>query len=80
MPIYDYKCDDCGQVSELLLPSVDTINVSCPDCGSIKTERLLSASYMIKMGSPAPRSTGCGSADRCEMSSCSNGNACCENC
>ena len=53
MPIYDFKCRECGRVSEMFLRSANDQVVRCPDCGSQNMERLITASYMIKMGAPA---------------------------
>ncbi len=75
MPIFDYRCNQCDTVSELLLRSTDC-DVTCPNCGSADMERLVSASYTIKMGSAAPGTTCCGRAERCETPPCSGGEAC----
>ena len=41
MPLYDYQCQQCSSVSELLITS-STV-AACPKCGSEAVERLLSA-------------------------------------
>ena len=41
MPIYEYKCDDCGLKFEELVYS-DAGKVICHKCGSENAERLLS--------------------------------------
>jgi len=76
MPVYDYKCRDCGKVSEIFLRSLDTEDIHCPNCGSGNLERLISASYMIKIGASAPGTTCCGRAERCETPPCSTGDVC----
>ncbi len=44
MPIYEYKCNDCGAVSEILVKNTGTQRESeCPGCGSVKMEKLISA-------------------------------------
>ncbi len=40
MPIYEYKCRDCGDEFEALVRKSDT--PSCPKCSSTELERLLS--------------------------------------
>lgn len=40
MPIYDYRCIDCNQTSELLI-KVNATPV-CPKCGSENMEKLVS--------------------------------------
>ena len=76
MPIYDYKCRECGKVSEVLLRTADDRSIRCPDCGSNNLERLISASRMIAADSRSPGSTCCGRAERCDMPPCSSGEAC----
>ena len=75
MPIYDYECKQCGTISELLVRHPDS-DLRCPECGSIDMERLISASYAIKMDAAAPGTTCCGRAERCEKLPCSGGEAC----
>ena len=41
MPIYDYRCRECGKVAEVFLRSADDRSIRCPDCGSSNLERLL---------------------------------------
>ncbi|MDY6911092.1 MAG: zinc ribbon domain-containing protein [Chloroflexota bacterium] len=77
MPIYDYKCAECDTVSELLVRAVDSSVIACPECGSSDMEKLLSASYMIQMGAPAPGTTCCGLEERCATPACSEGGTCC---
>ena len=44
MPIYDYRCDECGATYDVL-HKVREIqdDVVCPSCGSAKHTRLISA-------------------------------------
>ncbi len=75
MPIYDYKCEDCGQVSEILVrnPSDTT---RCPGCGSGNVERLVAAASVIRMDGPMPGRTCCGREERCVAPPCSTGDTC----
>ena len=66
MPIYDFKCRECGKVSEILVRGAEGQATQCTGCGSKNMERLISASYMIKTDAPTPGTTCCGSAERCE--------------
>ena len=75
MPIYDYKCGDCGKVSEIFLRSADS-EVRCPDCSSENMQKLVSASYMIRTDTSAPGTTCCGRTERCEAPPCSTGDIC----
>ena len=76
MPIYDFKCRECGRVSEMFLRGTDDQAVCCPGCGSSSMERLISSSYLVKTGSQAPGKTCCGRAERCETPPCSTGEGC----
>ena len=76
MPIYDYKCRECGKVSEMFLRSPDSKDIKCPNCGSDNLERLISASYMIRADASAPGTTCCGRTERCETPPCSVGDTC----
>lgn len=43
MPIYEYRCKDCGHVfSRLQKVGASSDGVSCPSCGSTSSERLVS--------------------------------------
>ena len=75
MPIYDFKCQECGRISEVLLRTADKA-VKCPSCGSENMERLVSASYMVKTDASAPGTTCCGRTERCDTPPCSTGDVC----
>jgi putative FmdB family regulatory protein len=48
VPIYEFDCQSCGHRFEELVGShvgVESADVSCPECGSAKVERLISTSY-----------------------------------
>ena len=76
MPIYEYRCLHCGKVSEIFLRSPDSQDVECPSCGGKDMEKLLSASYAIRMGSSTSGRTCCGRTERCEMPPCSSDGSC----
>ncbi len=73
MPVYDYKCNDYGSVSEKLFLGHSEQPVICPECGSSNMERLISSSYLVKVGSSVAGSTCCGRAERCESPPCFTG-------
>ncbi|MDR2513216.1 MAG: zinc ribbon domain-containing protein [Puniceicoccales bacterium] len=59
MPLYDFECFDCHQLSELLVSSSRT--PICPHCGSRKLEKQLPA-FAMKNDSSSNHvhSAGCG--------------------
>lgn len=69
MPIYEYKCDDCGTVSEILVKNTSKQSeVVCPQCQSGNLDKLISApgAVMSKGGQLADMpSMGCPNQDRC---------------
>ncbi|HEX75706.1 MAG TPA: zinc ribbon domain-containing protein [Dehalococcoidia bacterium] len=76
MPVYDYKCQQCEKVSEILVRSSDSKAIRCPSCGSGQLERLVSASYLVRTETRAPGTTCCGRTERCETPPCSTGDVC----
>ena len=43
MPIYEFKCQSCGRVFDLLIFSGEKVEMKCPDCGSLEVTKLISA-------------------------------------
>jgi putative FmdB family regulatory protein len=76
MPIYEYRCLQCGEISEIFLRSPNGQNVQCPACGGYKLDKLLSASYTLKTDVSTPGATCCGRAERCQTPPCSSDNTC----
>lgn len=76
MPVFDYKCADCGSTYDVYHKRVEVKeDVVCPKCGSLEHKRLISAS-MVSMGgsSSADFSSSCGTnaAGSCCGGSCSS--------
>ena len=43
MPIYEYRCQDCGEkFDKLVRSSTDQAELICPNCGSKQAEKLMS--------------------------------------
>ena len=77
MPIYEYMCRDCGQVSEFLVRTMSgSRNQSCRYCGSGNMEKLLSTPTLLKENVSVPGHTCCGREERCEMPPCSTDKGC----
>jgi len=75
MPIYEFRCIECGKIAESLIrTSLEKEVPACPECGSTRLERLISASNIQKASMVAPRcgkdSTCCGSSTPCESPPC----------
>jgi putative FmdB family regulatory protein len=75
MPIYEFRCQNCGKIFEYLVRD-SSRTTCCPDCGSDGVEKLISASYIMKTGSQVPGTTCCGSTERCDASPCSVDGGC----
>jgi putative FmdB family regulatory protein len=75
VPIYDFKCRECGRISEVFLRTTDKI-VCCPSCGSGDMEKLISTSYMLKTDTKASGTTCCGRTERCDAPPCTTGDVC----
>ncbi len=43
MPIYEYRCSECGQQKEFLQRMNDAPHTDCPDCGKPALTKLISA-------------------------------------
>jgi putative FmdB family regulatory protein len=77
MPIYDFKCRECGRVAEFLLSSFsDDAGIACPSCGGQNMQRLISAPRLLKSDSAARGETCCGRGERCESPPCSADGQC----
>lgn len=77
MPIYEYICETCGNVSEYLELSGNDEPVKCRKCGSTRMNRILSASsFTMQPSRREPGRTCCGREERCDIPPCSRGESC----
>ncbi len=62
MPIFEFLCTECGEISEVLVTSSDG-SPACKSCGSAKLKKLLSATSSLsgaaRRGLPGPSDTAC---------------------
>lgn len=70
MPIYEYKCNRCGAVSEILHKTTAVKTVNCTHCDSTDLTKLISApgAVMTKHShahSHAEAPPACPNRDRC---------------
>jgi putative FmdB family regulatory protein len=75
MPIYEYRCRDCGGVTEAFLRNrQEAGEVRCKHCGSERLERTyLSPIASVRIGAKQERVPCCG-----EQEGCSHPKRCCE--
>ncbi|MBN1851244.1 MAG: zinc ribbon domain-containing protein [Pirellulales bacterium] len=59
MPLFEYRCQDCGHVTEFLEKADTKAEHPCEECGSKKTERILSAFAVGSSGSSRSGGTSC---------------------
>ena len=77
MPIYEYRCEECGSVSEYLVGVGDDEVIQCKECSSHQMNRVLSASsFKFQSNQHIPGRTCCGREERCETPPCSDGGTC----
>ncbi|MDM8523852.1 zinc ribbon domain-containing protein [Desulfococcaceae bacterium HSG8] len=81
MPLFDYVCTDCGNVSELLVSPNDTDEGRiCRDCGSQNLKKLLSAHSSLsgtsKSSLPGAGDTACCGSDP-GHAGCAGPGSCC---
>lgn len=66
MPIYEYRCRECGEQFESILLGASSPAPACPACGVGDPERLLSAPGAVgaaagsdRLSCPNPTGGGC---------------------
>ncbi|NLW50924.1 MAG: zinc ribbon domain-containing protein [Candidatus Brocadiaceae bacterium] len=67
MPLVEYRCEDCGHVTEILVRVSEDQAPPCPECGSARTRRLISSfAARVAPGKPVGRCETC-PHDSCPM-------------
>lgn len=70
MPVYEYRCGECGARFEVLVRGQEEI--TCPRCGSESLDKLLSAAHISTgRADRQPSRTCCGRTERCDAPPCS---------
>jgi putative FmdB family regulatory protein len=70
MPIYEYRCDLCGEeFEELVLGTSPKVN--CPKCKKAKVTKLIST-FSFKSGGNFSSSAGDSSCGTCSSHNCSS--------
>ena len=68
MPIYEYKCEHCGQDCELLVNRSAETKPACPGCGSTELKK--------KISKPAASACACGGSCGGNCGGCGCGCGC----
>ena len=50
VPIYEYRCEECGKRSSSLLSSYSSPDPACPHCGKLALRRLVSTFATVSSG------------------------------
>jgi len=79
MPLYDYLCSNCGELSEILIVNTSE-QVQCQNCGSTNLKKMLSAPSSLS-GILPHRAAGAGDTACCGsspgQSGCAGPGSCC---
>ena len=71
MPIYEFRCLECGQVFEkLFVNSEDRLDMRCPECNATTCERVVSSTNYLVGSGPG------GAKAKLSEKSCGPGNKC----
>lgn len=71
MPLYEFKCEKCNEIFELLVMShEEEVEMKCPHCGAADFERVLSTTHYA-MG--AGTGSGAGARPSVQTRTCSSG-------
>jgi putative FmdB family regulatory protein len=77
MPIYEFRCNDCGATSEFLVGiGAKEQPLRCKKCGSSQLEKMISISHPLKSERRSPGHTCCGREERCSAPPCSTNSGC----
>jgi putative FmdB family regulatory protein len=60
MPIYEYRCLECGEKFEKLVRlSTSTSEIECPKCGGRKVDKLISVFSTSALSTTAASASAC---------------------
>jgi len=77
MPIYEYKCSECGKVSEIIVGmGVQDDTLQCKYCGSTALNKIPTFASVATTSSRPRGRTCCGREERCEKPPCSTDDVC----
>lgn len=67
MPVYEFQCARCGAEFERKCHVGQTRGISCPECGSRKVDKLMSAFISFKSDRSFSQASKC---QQCTLPSC----------
>ena len=71
MPIFEYKCEDCGTKFEKLVRNApDAPALECPSCGQKHLKQEFSTFAPRANGASKPAAPPCANGGRCEPGMC----------
>jgi len=78
MPIYEYKCETCGRITEIFHHGHEEHSIPvCSACGGTNLKKVFSTPAMVKIeGASATGTTCCGRNERCDSPPCSQNGVC----
>ncbi|MBN1636541.1 MAG: zinc ribbon domain-containing protein [Deltaproteobacteria bacterium] len=77
MPLYEFRCEQCGSISEFLAKMGETGDgLICPHCGSSSLVKKMSVAALPSFSAPDAGKTCCGRDERCDSPPCGT-NRCC---
>ena len=77
MPIYEYRCQDCGKISEIYFATFNQNKpLNCSHCGSDNLTKLFSTPSVNVRKDVSNGLTCCGRTERCSTPPCSDGQSC----
>lgn len=59
MPLYEFRCEGCGEEFEELVSSSEVGEVTCPSCGAEEVRRLQSGFAIAGSGTGRSAGAGC---------------------
>ena len=71
MPIFEFRCADCGEIFEkLFMKSDEELDMTCPQCSAESIERVVSrTNYAMAAGpggnQPKITTKSCGASNQC---------------
>ena len=69
MPLFEYKCRQCGHVTSFLEKAGTKGSHKCEQCGSGKTDKAFST-FAAQAGAASEPPGGCANAGSCASGSC----------